>query len=117
MGITSKLIPGRRGRSTDDYVELDLEDFDTDRGEARMQVHIAEIREQRDIIPIKDAILDGNMVIADITRLSPSDSVVSHIIDDLDQVVRQVDGDIVQKGDDQLIVTPASVKISREKLD
>jgi SepF-like predicted cell division protein (DUF552 family) len=27
-----------------------------------------------------------------------------------------VDGDIVQKGDDQILVTPTGVKVSREKL-
>jgi hypothetical protein len=31
-------------------------------------------------------------------------------------VAREVDGDIVQKGDDQLIITPTGVGISREKL-
>jgi SepF-like predicted cell division protein (DUF552 family) len=28
-----------------------------------------------------------------------------------------VDGDIVQKGDDQLLITPTGVNISREKLN
>jgi SepF-like predicted cell division protein (DUF552 family) len=117
MGITSKLLPGRNSRSTEDYVELDLDDFDTARGEASMQVHIAEISEQRDAIPIKDAVYDGDMVIADITRLSPSDSVVTHIVEDLRQVAQEVDGDIVQKGDDQIIVAPTGVKIGRQKLE
>jgi SepF-like predicted cell division protein (DUF552 family) len=41
---------------------------------------------------------------------------MEHIIDDLQQVAREVDGDIVQKGDDQIIVVPQSVSISRRKL-
>jgi len=55
-------------------------------------------------------------VLADITRHSTSDRTIEHIIDELRQVTREVDGDIVQKGDDQLIVTPTGIGIDREKL-
>ena len=116
MGIMSKILSGGSGRTTEDYVELDLDDFDTARGEAGTQVHIAEIADQQDVIAIKDAVYDGDFVIADITRLRTQDNTMEHIIDDLRQVAREVDGDIVQKGDDQIIVTPAGVSISRKKL-
>jgi SepF-like predicted cell division protein (DUF552 family) len=116
MGIMSKILGSGGQRSAEDYVELDLDDFDTARGEAGMRIHIAEIAEQQDVIPIKDAVYDGDVVVADITRLRVNDSTVEHIIDDLRQVAREVDGDIVQKGDDQLIVVPTGVTVSREKL-
>jgi SepF-like predicted cell division protein (DUF552 family) len=115
MGIMNKILGGE-GRTTEDYVELDIDDFDTARGDAGMEIRIAEIAGQRDIIDIKDAVYDGDLVIADITRHSTSDSTIEHVIDELRQVAREVDGDIVQKGDDQLIVTPSGVRISREKL-
>jgi hypothetical protein len=116
MGIMNKLLNGAGGRTTEDYVELDLDDFETARGESGMQVHIAEIHGQQDVISVKDAVYDGDLVIADITRHSTSDSTMEHIVDDLRQVAREVDGDIVQKGDDQLIITPTGVGISRKKL-
>jgi hypothetical protein len=116
MGIMGKLLAGGESHSTDDYVELDLDDFDTSRGEAGMTVHVAEIGEKQDVMPIKDAVYDGDFVIADITRLSTSDATVKQIVDELRMVAREVDGDIVQKGDDQLIVTPTGVKVSRNKL-
>jgi SepF-like predicted cell division protein (DUF552 family) len=81
-----------------------------------MQVHIATIGGQQDVIEIKDAIYDGDLVIADITRLRTEDTTVERITDELQQVAREVDGDIVQKGDDQLIVTPTGINISRQKL-
>jgi hypothetical protein len=112
----NKIIGGGESHSTEDYVELDLDDFDTARGEARMQVHVAEIADQQDVIAIKDAVYDGDFVVADITRLRTQDSTVKHIIDELRMVAQEVDGDIVQKGDDQLIVTPTGVSVSREKL-
>ena len=116
MGIMSKILSGSGGRTTEDYVELDLDDFDTARGDAGIKVHIAEIAAQQDVIAIKDAVYDGDFVIADITRLRTKDNTMEHIIDDLRQVAREVDGDIVQKGDDQLILAPTGVTISREKL-
>jgi hypothetical protein len=116
MGIMNKLLSGGQTHSTDDYVTLDLDDFDTARGEAHTQVHIAEIGGQTDVIAIKDAVYDGDIVIADVTRLRINDSTMEHIIDDLQQVAREVDGDIVQKGDDQIIVVPQGVSISRRKL-
>ncbi len=103
-------------RSADDYVELDLDDADTG-APARHQVHIATIGDKQDVIAIKDAVYDGDIVIADITRHSTSDRTMEHISDELKQVAREVDGDIVQKDDDQIIITPSGIGISREKLE
>ena len=116
MGIMSKILGSGGQRSVDDYMELNVDDFETAGGGAGMQVHIAEIGEQNDVIPIKDAVYDGDIVVADITRLRVEDSAVEHILDDLRQVAREVDGDIVQKGDDQIIIVPTGIVISREKL-
>jgi len=116
MGIMSKILGGGGSRSVDDYVKLDSDDFADAHAETGTQVHFAEIGDQSDIIPIKDAVYDGDFVIADITRHSTSDRTIEHIIDELRQVAQEVDGDIVQKGDDQIVVTPTGVNISREKL-
>jgi hypothetical protein len=116
MGIMSKILSGGESHTTEDYVELDLDDFDTARGEAGMSVRIATIGGKQDVIAIKDAVYDGNLVIADITRHTTSDSTMEHIVDDLRQVADEVDGDIVQKGDDQIIIAPTGVTIAREKL-
>ncbi|RDI71531.1 cell division protein SepF [Halopelagius longus] len=116
MGIMSKILSGGGQHTTEDYVELDLDEFDTARGEAGMSVRIAAIGEQQDVIAIKDAVYDGDIVIADITRHTTSDTTMERIVDDLRQVANEVDGDIVQKGDDQIIITPTGVSVAREKL-
>ena len=116
MGLMSKFFGGNRSRTTEDYIHLDADDVDPAAESAAMSVHIAEIDGQQDVIAIKDAVYDGDMVIADITRLRVEDSTTEHIIDDLRQVAEEVGGDIVQKQDDQLIVTPTGIRISREKL-
>jgi SepF-like predicted cell division protein (DUF552 family) len=41
---------------------------------------------------------------------------MEHITDELKQVAREVGGDIVQKDDDQLLIAPAGVTISRQRL-
>ncbi|PSP80854.1 hypothetical protein BRC81_01600 [Halobacteriales archaeon QS_1_68_20] len=117
MGLMSKILGDRGERSTEDYVELDVDDLADARGEAGVQVHIAEVNDQQDVIAIKDAIYDGDMVIADITRLRTEDRTVERITDELSQVAREVSGDIVQKGDDQLIITPTGFGVSRRKLN
>jgi hypothetical protein len=111
-----KLIGGRGARSTDEYVELDVDDFETESAASATSIHIAKIGDKQDIIAIKDAVYDGDIVVADITRHTTSDRTMEHISDELKQVAREVGGDIVQKDDDQLIITPTGVSISREKL-
>ena len=116
MGLMSKIL-GESGSSrvTDDYVELSADDLD-DTVEADQQVRIARIGEKQDVVEIKDAVYDGDIVVADITRHSTQDRTMEHITDELKRVVNEVGGDIVQKDDDQLIITPAGVGISRERL-
>ena len=117
MGLMSKIL-GDSGpsRKTEDYVELNADAYDLTSAEAERQVRIARISDKQDVIEIKDAVYDGDIVIADVTRLRINDSTMEHIIDDLQQVAREVDGDIVQKGDDQIIIVPQGCGISRRKL-
>jgi SepF-like predicted cell division protein (DUF552 family) len=117
MGFMDKLMGGGRGRSTEEYVELDLDDFEAEPpSSSRMKVHVATIADKQDLIAIKDAVYDGDIVVADITRHTTSDRTMEHISDELKQVTREVGGDIVQKDDDQLLITPSGVSVSREKL-
>lgn len=116
MGLMSKIL-GESGSSrvTEDYVELTADDLD-DSVEVDQQVRIARIGDKQDVVEIKDAVYDGSIVLADITRHSTQDRTMEHITDELKRVVNEVGGDIVQKDDDQLIITPSGVDISRERL-
>lgn len=117
MGLMSKILGGTGGtRQPSDYVELTADDLAAEEIATDTRVRIAQLGEKSDVIDIKDAIYDGDIVIADITRHSTSDRTMDHITDELTQVTREVGGDIVQKDDDQLIVTPAGVAVSRERL-
>jgi SepF-like predicted cell division protein (DUF552 family) len=117
MGIMSKIVGSDGQHTTDEYLDLDIEGTDASRGEAGTSVRIATISERQDVIDIKDAVYDGDLVIADITRHTTSDDTMKRIVDELRQVAEEVDGDIAQKGDDQIIVTPTEVAVAREKLN
>jgi SepF-like predicted cell division protein (DUF552 family) len=116
MGLMSKIIPDSGGtRQKEDYVEIDSDAVDTTTA-ARTEVRIAKISDKQDVIDIKDAVYDGSVVIADITRHTTQDRTMEHITDELKQVANEVGGDIAQKGDDQLIITPHGVAINRDPL-
>ncbi len=115
MGLMSKLL-GSSSNSAEDYVELDVDDFDANGAAATVQIRFADISEKNDVIDIKDAVYDGDIVVADIIRHTTSDRTMEHIVDELKQVANEVGGDIVQKEDDQIIITPGGVGISRSKL-
>ncbi|MFB6251362.1 MAG: cell division protein SepF [Halobellus sp.] len=117
MGIMSKIISGGGQNTTDEYIDLDIDGVETSRGDAGMSVRIATISGQQDVVDIKDAVYDGDLVIADITRHTTSDSTMERIMDDLRQVAEEVDGDIAQKGDDQVIIAPTGVGVARRKLN
>ncbi|RJT04869.1 cell division protein SepF [Halococcus sp. IIIV-5B] len=121
MGLMDDILGGGGSRSRrpgpgGDYVELGPDDIEASADEPATKVHIAQIEGQRDVIDIKNAIYDGDIVVADITRHSTTDRTMERITQDLQGIVREVGGDIVQKADDQLIITPGSVGISRTKL-
>ncbi len=105
---------GQRDRPQE-YIELEV-DKSVKSGTADRQVHIAAITEQRDVIAIQDAVHQGDVVLADLATLTTSGPKVDHIIDELRQTAEELGGDIVKKGDDQLIITPSGVSISRRKL-
>jgi len=117
MGLMSTIFGESDGsRRTEDYVQLTASDFEETAVEADTAVHIARISDQQDVLEIKDAVYDGDVVIADITRHTTRDQTMEKITDELKRVTTEVGGDIVQKDDDQLIITPSGVAISRERL-
>ena len=117
MGLMSKILgEGGPDRQTEDYVALDAADVEMTDVDVETSVYIANIGDKSDVIEIKDAVYDGDIVVADITRHTTQDRTMEHITDELKQVAREVGGDIVQKDDDQLIITPTDVRISRERL-
>ena len=121
MGLLDKILGGGPGRSQDEY--LDAQDYLEAHAatldpvtDGELTVFIAEISEEADVIPIREAVYDGAIVIADITRLRVHDETVQSSIDRLQRTAEETGGDIVRKGKDQVIITPADVTINRDPL-
>ncbi|MDY6779217.1 MAG: cell division protein SepF [Halobacteria archaeon] len=118
MSLVDKIIGKEdRGASMSEYEELDLEQYEDDiEANADTQVHIAELRGQEGVMDVKEMVYDGDMVIADISYFKESETRFENVLDDFRQVADEVGGDIVQKGDNQIILTPRGVKVNREKI-
>ena len=110
---------GRTGTTTeDDYMDLDLESFEESQASApAMFVKIATVGDIKDSPQIKDEVYNGNIVIVDIGRLKQDKVMYERVLKDLKEVAKDVNGDIIGLGDQRyVVITPMSVKISREKI-
>jgi len=117
MGLMNRVLGGSdRGQSTDDYLELDDDMLDSAPTNASQQIHLADIRGQEDILNIKDALYDGDIVIADIRHIESNGMNLDTVVAQLNQVVSEINGDIVQKESSQLILSPSGTGINRERL-
>ncbi|HOB17174.1 MAG TPA: cell division protein SepF [Candidatus Methanoculleus thermohydrogenotrophicum] len=106
-------------KSEDEYMELDLASYEgaTSEEPASMYVKIATIADLKDTPRVKDEVYNGNIVIVDIGRLRMDKVTFERVLKDLRDVARDVNGDIVGLGEQKyVIITPMSVKISREKI-
>ncbi|HIH27573.1 MAG: cell division protein SepF [Methanoregulaceae archaeon] len=117
-----KFLDSLLGRSTpsteDDYMDLDLEAFEEAEASApAMFVKIAVLGDIKESPRIKDEIYNGNIVIADISRLKMDKVMYERVLKDLKEVAKDVNGDIIGLGDQRyVVITPNSVKISRDKI-
>jgi SepF-like predicted cell division protein (DUF552 family) len=104
--------------SEDDYMDLDLQAFEeAESSTPAMYVKIASVGDIKDSPRIKDEIYNGNIVIVDIARLKMDKVMYERVLKDFKEVAKDVNGDIIGLGDQRyVVVTPNSVKISRDKI-
>jgi SepF-like predicted cell division protein (DUF552 family) len=121
--MVKKLFDNILGKSTtksdDDYMELDLASYEgaSDDEPASMYIKIATIADLKDTPRVKDEVYNGNVVIVDIGRLKMDKITFERVLKDLRDVAKDVNGDIVGLGEQKyVVITPMSVKISREKI-
>ncbi|MDD4483180.1 MAG: cell division protein SepF [Methanoregula sp.] len=117
--IIDTLLGKNTTSSDDDYMELDLSSYE-DRGSSgapALLVKIALIADLKDTPRVKDEVYNGNIVIVDISRLKMDKISYERVLKDLKEVAKDVNGDIIGLGDQRYVVlTPMSVKISRDKI-
>jgi len=104
--------------SEDDYMDLDLEAFEeAEAGAPALFVKIATVGDIKDSPRVKDEIYNGNIVIVDIAKLKADKIMYERVLKDLKEVAKDVNGDIIGLVDQRyVVITPNSVKISRDKI-
>ncbi|MCW7074240.1 MAG: cell division protein SepF [Candidatus Methanospirare jalkutatii] len=109
----------RNTSNNEEYVDLDLEEYETELREeegVKMFVKIAELTGLYDVPELKREIYAGNMLILDVSLAKHDKVSLEKAIKDLKRVAMDVNGDIAGIGDNQIIVTPTGVKIERKKM-
>lgn len=115
--IIDTLLGKSATHSDDDYMELDLASYEEHGSGPALLVKIATITDLKDTPRVKDEVYSGNIVIVDISRLKMDKISYERVLKDLKEVAKDVNGDIIGLGDQRYVVlTPMSVKISRDKI-
>lgn len=116
--LLDRVLSGSSKRSLDDYHEVDFGDEGIDASNqqaADLQIHVAVVRTNQDLLDVKDALYAGDIVVADVGN--PEGSLTPERVQEkLAQVAEDVSGDIAAKGGEELIITPAGVSVSRERI-
>lgn len=116
--LLDRVLSGTHERSLDDYLAVDFGDEGIDASTetvAGVQIHVATIQTNQDLLDAKDALYAGDIVIANVS--SPADTLTADRIEEkLSVVATDVHGDIVRKDGNELIITPAGVSVSRERI-
>lgn len=115
-----KLIgSGKKAKSeAEEYQELDLSEFEEGFKDepTSMFIRVAELS-GLDIMPqLKKEVYEGNVVVIDVSPAKHDKLLFDRAVKDLKQVVNDVHGDIALVKEDQVIVTPRSIRIDRQKL-
>ncbi|MBE0517362.1 MAG: cell division protein SepF [Methanophagales archaeon] len=113
-----KLFVKREGIGDEDYVDLDIEEYEEEFREegVKMYIKIAELTGLYDIPELKKEIYAGNILLLDISLVKQDKALVEKAIKDLKMAALDVGGDIAGIADSQVIVAPVGVKIERKKL-
>ncbi|NYT01457.1 MAG: cell division protein SepF [Methanosarcinales archaeon] len=108
-------LMGKSGE--DDYVEVDLGQFEEVEGDApTIVLRVAELTRPEVLPDIKKEIYAGSILLLDISPMKREKAALDRAIGELRKCVEDVSGDIVGIGDDFVVTVPQGIKIDREKV-
>lgn len=117
MALLKKLLDVPASRSIDEYTEIDLSKIDEEpTSETSLRVSIADSTDMQDLAAIRTAVYDGNLVLVDLPEPATDALPRDFLINELQQVVHEINGDLVETSKRQLIVAPTGVGIDRQPL-
>lgn len=116
--LIDRIFGSRPHAEPDEYLELDLGEYEEvlEEEPAGTYVKVAELVNVSNLTQLKDEVYKGNIVIIDIAHVKQDRVTLDRIVKELRQVATDIHGDIAGLGEDQIVVTPMSIKIDRKKL-
>lgn len=102
----------------DEFTDLDLSKYEEvmDDEPAETYIRVGELTNLDELSQLKKEIYDGNILMLDISNIKADKLLLDRALKDLKEVVTDVHGDIAGLREDQVLVTPAGVKIDRDKI-
>jgi len=102
---------------TESYIDLsDMTFEDEAAADAQMLVRVGEIYRYEDLGAITSHVYNGHIVLLDITSIANDDLTMKRVSAELRNIVRDVNGDVAGVGKNLLMITPAGVRIDRNKI-
>lgn len=117
MGSVLDVLIGSSDRlDENDYKSLDYSK-DEFNPEAPLSLSVGQVSTKSDMLKVEKSVLSGQIVLIDVSNLGTG-LTEDDVVDFLSDAVEEVDGDISWRSSsrDELILTPSSVQINREKI-
>jgi SepF-like predicted cell division protein (DUF552 family) len=113
MGFVSDLVNGDSSNGYAELTDADLRD-DVQNG---LSIGFVDVKSQDDLVNAKEALHDGTIVFLDVAYVESNGMSLESVYAELQETVESVNGDIVHKtGNDVLVATPRDVPILRDKI-
>jgi SepF-like predicted cell division protein (DUF552 family) len=119
MGIVGKIFGDKKTSDAEGYVDLEKYMESTGGnalGDAKMYIRVGEIQRYEDLKDFTDYVYGGNVLILDFSPIADEEVILKRITNDLRELAKEINGDIAGIGNNQMIITPANVKVERRKL-
>lgn len=126
MGIVSKLFPNREDatasrKSSAQTDWIDLSDYAANEkiGDAGAStwIRFAEIRQLDDLKRFSALVYDGSMLVLDFRPVQGDEVTLRRLTNELRKLATDTGGDLAGLGDHHIIITPAGIKVDRNKVD
>lgn len=124
MGIVSKLFPNRdeaaapRKSAQSDWIDLSDYAANEKVGDAGANtwVRFAEIRQLDDLKRFSALVYDGSMLVLDFRPVQGDEVTLRRLTNELRKLAQDTGGDLAGLGDHHILITPAGVKVDRNKI-
>ncbi len=119
MGIFDKLgktLGASKELDVEEYMNsAEMENVDVMNEPADFYIKPVALREESDVALIQGELQKKNIILLNISELSKRPNTLKTMVDSLKDYVSKINGDIARIDDEKILLTPAKVKIIKNK--